>query len=159
MNEILISNGYNTGTGSFKRLPNGTEGQQLVLGETGPVWETPATLAHGTYTPTLDNTVNVTSSVARLCTYMRVGNVVTVSGQFTITPSSAAAVVLGISLPIATTFTTIYQAGGVASSIDVIGQTGGIQSLSTRSTVEVRFIADDLTERVMAFTFTYRIQA
>ena len=51
---------------------------------------------------------------------MRVGDVVTVSGQFDIDPTTpAVATLLGISLPIASAFTTAYQLGGTAFATGV----------------------------------------
>lgn len=79
-----------------------------------------ATTAHvkdyaysGTYTPTLDNTTNVAASTAYVCQYMRVGNVVTVSGKVDIDVTTTATdFVLGVTLPIASAFTEEEQCAG-----------------------------------------------
>lgn len=57
----------------------------------------------GTYTPTVANQSNITSVAVLAAQYMRVGNVVTVSGQCAITPASAAAATFSLSLPVAVT--------------------------------------------------------
>lgn len=115
-------------------------------------------LAHGTYTPTLFNTTNVGASTARLCTYMRVGNTVTVSGQLDIDPTATlTATLLGISLPVASALTTAYQLGGTASAIAIAGMSGGIEADATNDRASLKFIATDVSNRTMAFTFTYQV--
>lgn len=116
-------------------------------------------VASGTYTPTLNNTTNVASSNAYVCQWIRVGNVVTVSGKFDITPTAgASSTVLGMSLPIASAFTQQEQLGGTAAGID--GTTN----------VPISIKADDTNDRAFLvftsvgtgavnyyFTFTYLI--
>lgn len=100
-------------------------------------------LTSGTYTPTLTNGTNVSSSVTTIHHYTRVGNQVTVYGQIQVTPTTTPATntVLGISLPIASNFTAIT---------DLIGSIGFFNSLSTKDgTVE----ADTTNDRVL-LTFT-----
>lgn len=63
---------------------------------------TATNLTSGTYTPTLTNTTNITSSTALVCFYQRVGNIVFVNGSATITATSTGTTtVLGVSLPVA----------------------------------------------------------
>ena len=115
-------------------------------------------LAHGTYTPTLTNVTNVAASTARLATYMRVGNTVTVGGQLDIDPTiTASATVLGISLPIASNFSTSYQAGGVAFATGITGMGGGIEADATNDRVSLKFIASDVTNQTMTYSFTYEV--
>lgn len=66
----------------------------------------------GTYTPTLTNVTNIAASTAYVCQWLRVGNVVTVSGKVDIDPTSAGATELGLSLPVASNFTSNEQCGG-----------------------------------------------
>lgn len=115
-------------------------------------------LAHGTYTPTLTNTTNVAASTARLCTYLRVGNTVTVAGQFDIDPTApAAATLLEISLPVVSNFSTAYQAGGTAAATGIAGQSAGIEANAANDTVSVKFISADVTNQPMTFQFTYQV--
>lgn len=124
----------------------------LTLGGTG------ASSATQTYTPTLTNTANVAASTARLCTYMRVGNVVTVSGQLDIDPTTTATLTtLGISLPIASDFTTAFQLGGTAAAIGVADAAAGIQADATNNRATLQYVCTDVTNHTMTFTFTYQV--
>jgi len=71
----------------------------------------------GTYTPTLTNITNVTSSSSPIAQYTRVGNIVTVFGRFDITPTTASGTLteIGISLPVASNFTTYTDLNGLGS--------------------------------------------
>jgi hypothetical protein len=108
----------------------------------------------GTYTPTLTNGVEVSSSSASALQYVRVGDFVVVAGQVGVTTTGNIANLfsLGISLPIASNFTSVGQLGG--SGADA----------STQTTVRsVEFIADTANDRasmrgrvtVGATPFTY----
>lgn len=70
-------------------------------------------IGSGTYTPTSSNLVNATSPTIYQAQWMRVGNVVTISGAilWTIT-SDGLNTQIQLSLPIATTFTSDKSAGG-----------------------------------------------
>lgn len=115
-------------------------------------------LESGTYTPTLYNTTNVAASTARLATYYRVGNTVTVSGQLDIDPTSTlTATLLGISLPIASAFTTAYQLGGTACATAIAGMSAGIEADATNDRASLKYIAVDVTNQTMAYQFTYTI--
>ena len=114
------------------------------------------TLAHGTYTPTLTNISNLDSSTAYQSQYMRVGNVVTVSGMVTTDATiPATAVVLGISLPIASDITAAQNVGGAAAYDD---HTGKILGDSTNNRAEMTEVPATGTAHDMSFSFTYLIQ-
>jgi hypothetical protein len=71
----------------------------------------------GTYTPTLTDATNVTSSTASVMHYLRVGDVVTVSGQVTAAATvGGSAITLGISLPIASDIGLQGHLGGVGAA-------------------------------------------
>jgi hypothetical protein len=110
----------------------------------------------GTYTPTLTNTTNVSSSTAVDCQYMRVGNVVNVSGQVTLTPTSASTqTLLGISLPIASSFTLERQAMGTCSNGG--NKHGRIVADSANNRLTLTFSTPDTGVATFAFNATYRI--
>ena len=111
----------------------------------------------GTYTPTLANTTNVAASTPRLATYMRVGSAVTVAGQLDIDPTATGAVLLGISLPIASDFTTAYQLGGVASAETIAIESAGIEANATDNNASLKYVAVDTSNHTLAYTFTYTI--
>jgi hypothetical protein len=113
----------------------------------------------GTYTPTLTNTTNIGASTAYLSQWVRVGNVVTVSGKIDIDiTTTLLASDLGVSLPIASAFTNERDCGGIATS-------------DSEQTANIRIKADATNDRAQfvwtgqagtgnlsySFTFTYLI--
>jgi len=110
----------------------------------------------GTYTPTLTNTTNVSSSTASACQYMRVGNTVTVSGQVAITPTAAANTVLGITLPIASTFAATNNLGGTAAA-QTTTQVATLYADTANARVLFRMQAAATTALTYAFSFTYQV--
>lgn len=115
-------------------------------------------VASGTYTPTLTNTTNVSSSTAAVCQWIRVGNVVTVSGSVDITPTSGATVStnLDMSLPIASTFTLASQGGGACSD-PFTPQSGSVNANSATGKAVFSFKSATTSSRTFYFTFTYVI--
>jgi hypothetical protein len=114
----------------------------------------------GTYTPTLTNTTNIAASTAYASQYMRVGNVVTVSGRLNIDPTtSGAASELGISLPIASDITATTQCAGTGSNYTTTTEvsTGGILGDTTNNRATFRFVAGGTAARDYGFTFTYLV--
>lgn len=109
----------------------------------------------GTYTPTLTNTTNVAASTAYVCQYMRVGNVVTVSGRVDIDPTATGGTELRMTLPIASAMTLDYQVSGTFSSSNSNG--GQISAETTADIARFIFSATDVANRGYYFTFTYRI--
>lgn len=113
--------------------------------------------ADGTYTPTLTNVANLTSSTAFVCTYARIGNSVIVAGTVSVTPTAlTTTTTLGISLPIASAFTASTDANGSAASAGV-QQSGAIEADATNDRAQLRFISTDTTSRGMFFTFMYQV--
>jgi hypothetical protein len=115
--------------------------------------------AYGTYTPTLTNTTNLDGSTAYSCQYLRVGDVVTVSGRVDANPTAAGATALGISLPIASNFTLagVSECAGVAFAASVAGQGANISADVTNDRANMQWVAVDTANRDMIFTFTYRV--
>ena len=112
----------------------------------------------GTYTPTLTNTTNVASSTAVTCQYMRVGNVVTISGQFSVQATTGgSAFVLGMSLPIASDFTLQRQAGGSFSAGSTALTVNVIVGDTTNDRLLIAGIMTDTASRACAFHATYLI--
>ena len=70
----------------------------------------------GTYTPSITNTSNISSSTPTVTSYIRVGNSVTVGGYLTATSSGAGGCELTLSLPVSTTMTSISDLGGSAAA-------------------------------------------
>jgi hypothetical protein len=118
------------------------------------------TCSEGTYTPTLTNVLNVTSSSAKVCQYTRVGNTVTVSGQVDVTPTAgAASTTVGISLPVASALTSSEQCAGSACE-GGSGQyaPGAIlaDAANDRASLVFKSVGAGAAH-AMLFTFTYRV--
>lgn len=118
------------------------------------------TVTSNSYTPTLTNAQNITGSTAFQCQYMRVGNVVTVSGLFAMAPTSGATITrLGISLPVASNFATVQNCGGSAvrhSSATPLA--AGIWADATNDRAEVELLLDaDANNWSWSFSFTYLV--
>ena len=114
----------------------------------------------GTYTPTLTNTTNVAASTAYECQYMRVGNVVTVSGQVDIDPTSATTdTVLGMSLPIASALAANRQLGGTAanSTAGRYGEGVAITADLTNDRAQFLLRPTSTNNSSYGFSFTYRV--
>lgn len=112
----------------------------------------------GVYTPTLTNGANLAASTAFQCQYVRIGSVVTVSGKVSVDPTLAAtATELGISLPIASNFGAVEDCGGVSFAMAIAGQGAGIIADVANDRASMNWVAADVTNQPMSFTFTYRI--
>jgi hypothetical protein len=119
---------------------------------------TDGNLFSGTYTPTLTNTTNIDASTASVCQYMRVGNVVTVSGRVEIDPTAAGRIALGMSLPIASNLGAATQAGGTFASVNTT--TVNVGSISGDSTNDRAFfdgVVAVTVNTIFHFSFTYLV--
>lgn len=122
---------------SLRDKLNGTSATGTVNGATftGTHTFSSGNLLHGTYTPTISNTSNVSSSsVTTAWQYTRIGDVVTMGGQVSITPTAAGAVSLNISLPIASNFAAAGNLAGSAQN-------------STTSTIYPYITGDSLNDK------------
>lgn len=114
----------------------------------------------GTDTPTLTNSTNLDASTAFPQHYTLIDDVVTMSGLFQADATAAAGTttVMGMSLPVSTTFGGVHQLAGAGVSVS-----GSVQTV-------VRFLADTTNHRATAtwlsqstanlsfvFTFQYRV--
>ena len=117
-------------------------------------------IASGTYTPTLTNSVNISASTAAACQWMRVGNVVHVSGKFTATATgTASATLLGMTLPIASTFATDNLLGGMAGNTAGAGQVTAVCCLgdTTNNRCSYSWVSSSVASLPYTFTFTYLV--
>lgn len=114
--------------------------------------------ASGTYTPTLTNVANLDGSTAYQCQYVRIGNIVTVSGKVAVDPTLAAtATQLGISLPIASNIGAEEDCAGCAFASGIAGQGAAILGDAANNRAQLQFISADLTNQAMFFTFVYEV--
>ena len=113
---------------------------------------------HGTYTPTLTGTVNVSSSTAYVCQYMRIGNVVTVSGKVDITPTSANTYTeLGMTLPIASNLTTDEECSGSGGGKSTQVTPALIMGDATNDRAEIE-MRPGAGSQTYYFTYTYQVK-
>jgi hypothetical protein len=118
----------------------------------------PPTLADGTYTPTLTSINNIDTLTATACQYMRVGNVVTVSGRFSVDCTAAGvATKFAVSLPISSNFGNDYDLGGVGAAETTTNTIIAIYADATNDRAECRFIPAITAAEFYSFTFTYRV--
>lgn len=110
----------------------------------------------GSYTPTLFNTANVSSSTAYTLYYQRTDSTVTVWGDVDIDPTTTLTLTqLGISLPFASDFTGSSQLAGTAA--DELGTSARIKGDITNDRAEIRMTPTDITNRRFSFSLTYTI--
>ena len=120
---------------------------------------TAANLTSGTYTPTLTNDTNLSSSTAQITNYYRIGSMVHVSGYIDIDPVAATTTVLLMSLPISTSISVASTLNGVASG-SVSGQYQPIRLLrgdNATSTAKFTWEAVSTDAGQINFEFTYQI--
>lgn len=117
-------------------------------------------IASGTYTATLTNTTNIAASTAYQAQWIRVGNVVTVSGKVDIdvTLVASTASELQMTLPIASNLTAEENLGGSASSDALASIIARIKADATSDKASFVFKAISATNDSYAFSFTYLIQ-
>jgi hypothetical protein len=88
---------------------------------------------------------------------MRVGNVVTVSGKVEIDPTAAGAIVLKLSLPIASAFTLDNQLGGTAvnSNNGIAPECAAIAADTASDVASLAASVTNTGNNAWTFTFTY----
>lgn len=109
----------------------------------------------GTYTPTTSSLTNLAAVSVHPCQYIRIGTVVTVSGQFDVDPTAAGLANFDFSLPVPTTFSNSWECAGTATCNSVAGQSAAI--LGASSSARMQWVAVDTAPRAMLFTFQYSI--
>lgn len=123
---------------------------------------TSGAITTGTYTPTLTSVLNISGSSASVCSWVRVGNVVTVFGAISVGATAAStATQIGISLPVASNFSAAENCGGVAAS----GGAGGIvpqayaaiSADAANDRADLLFVAPSNLNFAFKFTFSYRV--
>lgn len=115
-------------------------------------------IASGTYTPTLTAIANISALTATVGQWLRIGNVVTVSGFFTGTSGAAGGVQVGITLPIASALTAIGQlSGSGCADIGAAKFACPIFADAANDRAELRWTATGANSSSVNFHFTYVI--
>ena len=122
---------------------------------------TPATtdgnVFSGTYTPTLANLVNITAGSTYVCQYMRVGNIVTVSGKITLTSTTTANNTFNMSLPIPSGFSAQEQCAGTFSNSNISGAAFTIFADVANDNVFFSCRPGSIATQDYCFSFTYQV--
>jgi hypothetical protein len=122
-------------------------------------------IASGTYTPTLTNGANIVSTTPHQCQWLRVGNVVTVSGGFFYSwTTNSVTTNINISLPIATTINNAYNLAGSCHTLpEGTAITGGVgivygDTTNNNAITSVNSAVNFSNDGEAQFQFTYLIQ-
>ena len=147
-NPLPATSGVNLTSLNASALASGTVPQARL----------PFVLDADVYTPTLTNVANLDGSTAYSCQYLRVGSVVTVSGQVDLDPTTTLTdTQLGISLPIASNFANANECAGSGSAPAIAAMTVAILGDVANNRATLQFKATDVTSQPVFFSFTYRI--
>lgn len=154
---------YTNGTEKLRLNADGSFYGTALHNVGTPTGTTTQYIASGTYTPTQPgSSSNVASTTPGKAQWMRVGNVVTVSGSVAVDPTSAnTATFFQLSLPIASDLTATTDLAGTASFMDasdvptsvrILGDTSGnAAQFNTRSTA-------DTASNTWYYTYTYEVK-
>lgn len=159
---VVAAAGVNVESSSGNLLSAGKDSPMVLEKKNGNnlwyLWNgTGGSFESGTFTPTLTNTANVAASTAYLCTYVRIDNTVIFSGRVDIDPTTTTtSTQLGISIPIASAFTTANQAGGTAVSTVAVSDCAAVLSDATNDRLLLQYICSDVTNHAYYFTVTYQ---
>lgn len=144
---------YSDTTTTLARLAIGTTRQMLTVISGIPSWVSPS----GAWVPTLTDITNTSSRTAYTCQYTRIGDVVTFSGKFDVTPSGAGATSFRMTLPVASNFAFENNAGGVAAAGQVAGLSARIYADVTNDELIIEWVAVDTSSRSWSFSGSYRV--
>jgi len=143
------------GVGSFTGTSVGT----LSVDSSGNVIET-ALVASGTYTPTVNAVLNITSPSGAPCTWTRIGNVVRVTGEVDVTNSTTGRATFTVNLPITITSGTVLSGSGSSMDTGTPTQSFGpvmIQYSSTTAALFTMFFSTSIFTVRVFFTLSYSI--
>ena len=117
------------------------------------------TTADGTYTPTLTNVANLDAvTLGGDFNYVRQGGWARASGIINIDPTASATITqVGISLPIASNLTSIYNLTGRCAALAIQGEAGGVFGDTTNDRANVHLVSATNTNHSIAVDFDYRI--
>lgn len=136
----------------------------LVFGSS-PTLATPAftgnptgTITSDTYQPTITNTTNIDASTTATCNYMRVGNVVTVSGAISVDPTAdgGTPTEARITLPIASNFSGAENCVGFLHNA-AHTEFGLVAGNAAADLAALTWLSQSTTDHTIYFHFTYRI--
>ena len=109
-----------------------------------------------TYTPTITIVANVSATTATVTSFCRVGNFVTVAGEFNIDPIAVGYAEVQLTLPVASTFISSRQLGGVGAEWST---NTALSITCDTSTYKARFLmtAINVANQTITFQFGYLV--
>lgn len=110
----------------------------------------------GTYTPTITINSNVTTATPRVSQYLRVHNVVTVSGIVDIEAAAIGTASINISIPISSTFNADEEAAGTAANNSAASNAIPIIAGATDNVI-MAYQATTTNQEAFVYHFTYLI--
>ena len=143
---LYALDGPSTATGGHTSVPSFVDSAGDVI-----------ILDSGVYTPTITDQNNVASSMAFAAQWMRVGNTVTVGGKFNCDPTTANILTqLGITIPVASNFTTEEECGGSVGCRTAEGS-GLVFADSTNDRAFAQFFPTSANNAAWGFIFMYQV--
>ena len=121
----------------------------------------PATASSGTYTPVISNLFNVASSTIYDASYVRISNIVTVSGVVSIAATTASGTSFYLSLPTGAIAATgevaygVYAHASTTSGNEIVGRV--LNSTGTTDKVAFQHISPSTVAIKYAYTYTYQV--
>lgn len=133
--QLLIGNGTDYTVASLAS----SGGTVTITGGAGTInLEATGGGTSNTFTPTITDGTNVTSSTFISASYIRVGNIVTVDVEVSITATAnSSTTVFDLSLPVASNFSSTTQTRGLM--IETRGSVGNVRSDATNDRVSVTY--------------------
>lgn len=117
-----------------------------------------STVVSGTYTPTLTNAANIDTSTSYEAQYIRVGNIVTVSGNVEIDATNDnTQTTLGISLPFSSDIGLVGDLAGTAYCDVVAGMGSAVFGDVTNNRASLSYVTTETVNEDFFYTFTYQI--
>ena len=115
----------------------------------------------GIYIPILTIIANIDTAGFYYTPWVRVGNLITVSGKVTIDPTAAATLTqLELSLPVASLFAHTEQCSGVANGVPFAGSTVNFAGIVSCNPITgnalIEFYSTNAVNNDVRFTFTYQ---
>jgi hypothetical protein len=165
---LVECRGANTATGIFLSATtvNSTIGANNVSGFNTAMSPGVAKVSDpitGLYTPTLTNVANCGVLTPGECFYCQTGDVVTVTGQVTLTPTAAAntSTTFRMTIPVASALMAIRDLAGTAAAYGnfLLQQTSiGIGAATATDEAEFRFGSNTTASTILSFQFSYVVK-
>ena len=143
-------------TVEITNVPTGAITDNFATFDGDQIKKIPAPVESGTYTPTITINSNVTTATPRVSQYLRVHNVVTVSGIVDIEAAAIGTASINISIPISSTFNADEEAAGTAANNSATSNAIPIIAGATDNVI-MAYQATTTNQEAFVYHFTYLI--